>query len=384
MSQAALLFEANALPAADGTTHAAPARRRFEPAHYSELDHIGFEIGRDHARYLLTPPLAHLHADNPVRQGWTAGRLVFGSRTLRATPQTPAWLHLRLDAWQRGNAFEDLQVTPAYLARLHTETCPVTRQPLEGVIPAAAPSARAAKADSGSGITRLNRQAAYAAGNLTVLSSAAQRALGQRSAAEAMALARQIEDTRCDPVDGLDATQWTRLAVLVSFATPLPHAQAAALPLRVLPPARLHVLNPVQALQVMLTLQFTEGGYARRLVTLAALMPDCDTRQAFQVFMHTLLARRLAAGDLRDEAAVRQALEDTWADPLVLRRWQRLALRLTPAQCEQLLQAAERRGLAGRNARWLPLTRATEGWALDRRGLVAGKLAPEAQPFKAH
>jgi hypothetical protein len=68
--------------------------------------------------------------------------------------------------------------------------------------------------------------------------------------------------------------------------------------------------------------------------------------------------------------ALRRVLEDVWADPLVLRRWQRLATGLTEAQCEQVVREAMRRGLAGPQVRWLPRELATEGWALESRGYV--------------
>jgi hypothetical protein len=185
------------------------------------------------------------------------------------------------------------------------------------------------------------------------------QALGQADEAEAAG-----ETVR----HGLSPVQWRRLAGLKSLATPLPHAQAAALPLLVLPPNRVRVLNPVQALQVMLTLQFCQAGYARRLVALAALMPSSELRQAFQVFMHTLLARRLSAGPAQDGAAMRAAMEQAWADTLVQRRWLRLASRLSAADCEQLLQRAARRGLMGPSQRWQTLETAVEGWALDSAG----------------
>jgi hypothetical protein len=153
--------------------------------------------------------------------------------------------------------------------------------------------------------------------------------------------------------------------VLASFATPLPHAQAALLPLRVLPPNRVRVINPVQALQVVLTQQFSQAGYARRLLGLAALMPSSDARQAFQIFMHTLLARRLAVGPSPTPMALRRALEDTWADALVNRRWQRLATRLTAADCELLLQRAGQRHWVVGGSRWVSNETATDGWALQ-------------------
>jgi len=47
---------------------------------------------------------------------------------------------------------------------------------------------------------------------------------------------------------GLTAEQWARVAVLCSFLEALPHDEACALPLLVLPPNRLRLFNPVQAL----------------------------------------------------------------------------------------------------------------------------------------
>ena len=51
------------------------------PATWSVADRTAFEIGWDHARHRLLPPADHLHAGNPVRQGWEAGQAVFGTRT---------------------------------------------------------------------------------------------------------------------------------------------------------------------------------------------------------------------------------------------------------------------------------------------------------------
>ena len=84
--------------------------------------------------------------------------------------------------------------------------------------------------------------------------------------------------------------------------------------------------------------------------------------------MHTLLARRVAAGRRPDAQALRRAIEDMWCDPLVNRRWQRLSLRLTAADCERIVQLAVRRGLAGTDCRLIAFESATDGWALEARG----------------
>lgn len=340
----------------------APPRRRPDatPAAADRLDAIGFEIGWDHAHYALTPPLPHLSDANPVRQGWDAGRASFGRRTLRATPAVRKWLHLRLSAWQRGRVFEGVQLNPHFIAQLAATHCPVTREPLT----------HGTGAGTDASIDRVNHRAGYAAGNVAVMSVRANQAKAARAWDDAMAFARQIEAGRPGTIDGLGAAEWARLAVLMSFVTPLPHEVAACLPLRVLPPNRLRVLNPVQAVQVVLTRAFTGEGYARRLLGLSALMPCDTTRRAFHLFMHTLLARRIAAGAQLSDDAAQRAMEDSWADALVNRRWQALALRLSPAQCEQVLERAARRGLVGSGSRWIAVEAATEGWALTSGGYV--------------
>jgi hypothetical protein len=368
MAQAA--FEFSPLVHAAATTAATLATT---PA--AGMDGSGFAIGWDHARHRVTPPLAHLDSLSPVGQGWAAGRTAFGERRLRASAAVRQWLALRLQAWRQGAPFEDQQVNPAFLARIDADICPVSRVPL---------MLCTRQADDAT-VLRLNSAAAYAAGNLAVVSQQVAAAWGQGDwqAARAQADGLAAAGGSCH---GLDADGWLRLVVLASFATPLPHAQAALLPLRLLPPNRVRVINPVQALQVMLTLQFSQAGYARRLLGLSALVPGSEARQAFQIFMHTLLARRLAVGPQPTALQLRQALEDTWGDALVQRRWQRLAQRLDAAACELLLQRASRRGLVVGGSRWLSADAATDGWALAAPAVPTpvaqpgGAAAPMLQP----
>lgn len=383
MAQAAFEFSPlETFDAFDSNDAAArPARQPAAPAPAADRpDRTGFQIGWDHAQHRLVPPLQHLDTNNPVGHGWAAGRAAFGARTLRATATVRQWLALRLQAWQQGEAFEEVQVNPAFLARIDAELCPVSRQPLSLL----------AGQSSDATICRLNPGAAYAAGNLAVISRRVAQAWSQGDGGDhwqaAMTHAEQL--AQAAPAGGraggaeaalpgqLDADGWLRLAVLASFATPMPHAQAALLPLRVLPPNRVRVINPVQALQVMLTLQFSQAGYARRLLGLAALMPGSEARQTFQIFMHTLLARRLAVAATATPLQLRQALEDSWADVLVNRRWQRLASWLGAADCELLLQRASQRGLVVGASRWLSRESATEGWALAQASAEAGVARP--------
>ena len=102
-------------------------------------------------------------------------------------------------------------------------------------------------------------------------------------------------------------------------------------------------------------------------------MPSAEARYAFNAFMHTLLARRLAAGRIADAVAERHAVEDLWRDPLINKRWQRLALRLTADDCERIGRVAADRGLAGSGVRWLTAESATDGWALESRGYAVAQ-----------
>jgi hypothetical protein len=325
------------------------------------VDAAGFEIGWDHARYSLVPPPEHLHAGNPVRQGWQAGQAVFGNRALRPTAAVRQWLRLRLQAWLRGQSFEALQVTPNFLAQLEATVCPVTREPLT----------HGTDQPTDAVVERVFHGAGVAAGNLVMLSARAAAAKANCGWDDALAFAHRIDCGEVDRIAGLDAAEWWRLAVLMSLATPLKHAQVASLPLLVLPPNRLRVLNPVQALQTLLTLLFTRPAYARNMADLAAVMPSSAARQTYQVFMHTLLARRVAAGPQAAGPALRRAMEEAWQHPLVQRRWQRLALSLTVGDCEHLVQYAGRRKLAGESWQWLSRASATEGWALESQGRAA-------------
>jgi hypothetical protein len=335
-----------------------------DPVHQPDA---GFELGWDYAHYGTVPPADHLHPLSPVRQGWEAGKDSFGRRTLQANRFTRKWLQLRLNAWLRGRVFDSQQVNPTLLRQIDVAVCPVTRETLT----------HGSGQPSDASVDRVLNDAAYAVGNLAVMSTRANRAKSAYGVDDAMAFLRQIEVGRLGQIDGLSAEQWARIAVLTSFATPMPHAKAAHLPLLVLPPNRLRVLNPVQSIQVMLSLQFTRAGHARRCAALAGLMPSAEARHAFNTFMHTLLARRLAAGRIAAPLAERHAVEDLWRDPLINQRWQRLALRLTADDCERIGRVAADRGLAGSGVRWLTADSATDGWALESSGYT---VAQHCQP----
>lgn len=361
MSQTVFAFDTPArLSAAIANSRLAPP----QPSPAAATDPIAFAIGWDHARHGITPPAPLLHQANPVRQGWSAGRSAFAGRLRAATPAVRDWLDLRLQAWRIGVAFEDVQVTPNFLAQIAVTHCPVTGDALT----------RTVGANVQATIVRLNDQAAFAAGNLAMLSQCAARALAQlrqqasgtRVVDEAIARSAQANAPLAgDREPQLTATQWQRLAVLCSYATRLPDSTVAELPLSVLPPNRVRVLQPLQALQVVLTLLFCQSAYARSLCDLAARVPAGAARRAFQVFMHTMLARRLSEGAVLTRADARVAMQQAWAHPLVCQRWRALAQVLHPATVGPLVQRSLKSGDGLAGCTWLAPDLATQGWALD-------------------
>jgi hypothetical protein len=315
------------------------------------MERTGFDIGWDHAHHGLVPPAELLHAGTPVAQGWMAGKSVFGPRCLPCGRFTRQWLALRLLAWRRGIVFDDQQVSANYLSQIHTARCPVTRLPLGG---------HTHQADAAQ-VERLNPQAGFATGNLATLSLQAVQARQGISVQQAVRQAR-AQQAGAPHLGGLDAACWWRLAALQSFATPLPFAQAAQIPLAVLPPNRVRLLNAAQGLQALVTLLFATPGWSTRCRAMAALLPAHTLRQDFNLFVGALAPRVLEAG--RDAPAVRQALEDAWLHDRVQRRWQHFVLTLGETVTEALLERAAAAGLAGVRTLSHGREQAVQGWGL--------------------
>ena len=325
----------------------------------------GFEIGWDFGHYGIVPPSEHLHPLSSVRQGWEASRLNFGQRTLLVNRFSRSWLQLRLGAWRSGRVFERSEVSPTYLRQIDVACCPITREILT----------HGSGIWSDASVDRVCDDGAYAAGNLAVMSQRANQAKADKTVDQLLALARQVAAAPQQSNEfrsNLTAEQWARLAVLASFATPMTHAKAACIPLLVLPPNRLRVLNPVQSLQLILSRQFTQAGHGRRCSSIAGQMPSKETRRAFDNFMSLLLERRTAAKRPAGLLELRHSIEDLWSDPMINSRWQRLALGLTSEACERIVCAAVEGGLAGPSMRWISPAVATENWSLASRGFVSG------------
>ena len=180
----------------------------------------------------------------------------------------------------------------------------------------------------------------------SVMSRRANQAKGAHGFADAMQFVRQLEDRPLLEIGGLGAAAWRRIAVLCSFVEALPHADACTLPLLVLPPRRLHMFNPVQSLQTVISCQLLRPGWARRSRSFEDMLKGKPLRRAYQAFFHAFLPRVLEAvppavrqaRDEHDQQKIRWAIEDAWSTPLVLRRWTDFARLLDAPGCERLLE----------------------------------------------
>lgn len=320
------------------------------------IDRTGFQIGWDHAHHGLVPPPGLLLAGTPIGHGWRAAKAVFGHRTLAAGRHTRSWLALRTLAWRQGISFDLQQVTPNYLAQIDSPRCPILRTPLGGA---------SGEADAAV-IHRINPHAGYAAGNLAVVSRRAAVVREQVDVLQALRRAHRLCGGETD--SGLDAAAWLRLATLRSFATPLPFFEAARLPLALLPPNRVRVLNAAQGLQSLLTLQFAAPGWSARTRAIAELLPQHTLRHDYNLFIGAIAPRVLEAG--AQGVALRQVLEDAWLGERVQRRWQHLVLCLGEAGTRTMLDRATAHGLAAVRTLNHGDEQAVDGWALAAGGRV--------------
>ena len=333
MDQATFNFAPRGKRAELALAHGAarPVRAQASQARGDAAVDPGDALGFDYARYGLVPPAPCLWPGHPVREGWERGRRLMTRRTRPATLAVTRWLALRLAAWQRGEAFDDHQITPQVLRSLEAAThCPVTGRALRD-------DARVLTIDARRG---------WVAGNLALLSPAVAtlwRTLDWAAAKDALARAEADPETL---VEGVPLRQWRRLVALKSLATPLPTTEAARIPLHVLPPNRLRLVNPIQELQAVLTLQLAVPGWGQRARGIAESLPS-ELRIEFNLFFNSLLAQALRQGHGDAKPEMRDALAAAWGDAVVLRRWGRFAALVDAALAGTLVERLTRDPMPG-------------------------------------
>jgi hypothetical protein len=314
-----------------GTAAKAPVRAVAPvPPEKSDVD-PGDAIGFEYARYGMVPPAPCLWPGHPIREGWERGRRLRARRTRPATLAVTRWLALRLAAWRRGEAFDDHQITPQVLRSLEVAThCPVTGRALQ----------------NDACVATIDIRRGWTAGNLVLLSPGiAERwmTIDWEMARDALARAEAEPEAL---VDGLPLRHWRRGVALKSLATPLPHDEAARIPLHVLPPNRIRLVNPIQELQAVLTLQLAVPGWGQRARGLADSMPVA-LRNEFNLFFNSLLAEALRQNQGSAKAEMRDALATAWGDAVVMRRWLRFTALADATLAETLVERLTREPMPG-------------------------------------
>ncbi len=333
--QTDLLFEDSALPVL-------PLPRSAEAV----SDPAGWQLGYDHALHHVALPAAHLHPASPLFQGFHAALQTHSTpRQREVAAGTRAWLGLRLQAWQEGLPFEDQLLTPHYLRQLRRSHCPVSRAALQDELNH--PQQRV--------WARLRQDLGYAAGHLVQLSRTAAQALAGRSAPELQATAERLASQGGSEA-GLDAAAWARLAALVRLVTP---HDAALCALPVLPPNRLRLLNPQQALQAWVGRQLALEGWASRGTALHDALPGAGARQAAHGLWAALAPHALRLPQHQGMELLWR-LEDVWCDERVQRRWTQMLQLLQGVDLEALLLKLP--APAGCHVEHHAEAGATEGW----------------------
>ena len=308
-----------------------PVRGQASRVRGDEAVDPGDVLGFDYARFGMVPPAPCLWPGHPIREGWERGRRLMTRRTRPATLAVTRWLALRLAAWQRGEAFDDHQITPQVLRSLEVAThCPITRRAL----------------GNDACVVPVDIQRGWAAGNLMLASPAiADRwtAIDWALAKDALARAEAAPD---EAADGLPLRHWRCIVALKSLATPLPHDEAARIPLLVLPPNRVRLVNPIQELQAVLTLQLSVPGWGQRARGIADSLPQ-SLRTEFNLFFNSLLAQALRQGHGDDKPEMRDALAAAWGNEVVMRRWGRFAALVDAALAGTLVERLTRDPMPG-------------------------------------
>lgn len=276
-----------------------------------------------------------------VRDGFAEAK-VHGVQRRRADRFVRKWLQIRCGALARGRVVVD-DVTPELLRDLDVERCPVTRVTLT----------HGERCDTDWSIDRINNDGAYAANNLAVMSTRANRAKGHKGFEEVLALSG-----RPSAADGLERVEWLRLAALM--LGPCFVARQAFAPL--IPLAAPIPCFAVRPGYQQIQLAFTQGAQLQsgKNALVKAFRPACRNERA--------MARlRVFAESMHQGLKTVADGHDAWLDAELMAAFS--AWRDSLDAPERLLAARIAVRLLG--ARPAPLERIAT-WQLDNRGYQRG------------
>lgn len=334
---------------------------------------IGFDIGWDHGAHGVPVfQKARLDADS-LRQ------VMMGAREGAKHPSRKPldrfivkWLHLRFSAWSRGRVFDE-GVTPDYLERIDPPNCPIIRAPLVHPMEDSLTPVTAEELDDFSArkwsVDRALNDGGYARGNLVIMSRLANNAKGSLSPEDILDLVRRGGSHR-----GLNAAQWARMAAMTQIVS---NAEDV-LPLILMPPPRLLIVNRHIPLQVMLSYAASGFGFQKASKVVRGLLPGKKLKREMDEFMGIIAGRmmsvqvRIATHDLN------RHIEDIWVDGVLLDRFKKLIDGMGPAlemRCTALLrQSGGMINLAANDI--------TDHWGMDSQGYATPQIANTLPPRK--
>ena len=190
----------------------------------TDHERAGFDLGWDIARvgYGLS---ADTKIGACVANGITAGRMHFGAVKPVHCRYERKLIQIRIGAHRRTIPFATESVDVDFLKSIDVEYCPITRIRLT----------HSSGQDTDWSVDRLHNNVGYVAGNLAIMSSAANK---EKDTLDFAGLARRAINHTLRPRDGfpLQADAWQRLWTLVSYSLAVPDAEVHAWPLVICPP----------------------------------------------------------------------------------------------------------------------------------------------------
>lgn len=174
----------------------------------------GFDIGWDYYAYDMTLP-AYLKGNEfkCVEDGFAEAkkRKISPSKNDRFVKK---WLLLRVNAWKR-NRYIDASVTPEFIGMIDNELCPITKEKLT----------HGSMSETDWSVDRINNNAAYALGNIVVVSSRANIAKGDYTHLQILNFAYDtdikiplIASSRNPSIAALSREEWARWALICAHA----------------------------------------------------------------------------------------------------------------------------------------------------------------------
>lgn len=284
-----------------------------------EVSRLAYELGWDMAHYGVRCHDRWPGIYDMVVQGWSDGTQHFGTRTRPHDAFIKKWLKLRGSALSRGKICHE-SVTATHLKYIAPRFCPIVRTLLcyDGT-----PLDKETQSDRIWSVDRLNNDGAYIAGNIVVMSEAANKAKDSFGFEELQVMQNYLRDLQVQAEGGLNRIEWARLTALASMIACNDDnwKTIAMLPVVIAPPPEVLLHGAVWPMILdFMTLPWSKGGgvnmgrmwmkrfKGKQLQRAAHDAADCFYRACFRLQSNTQFPTKWIA-------------EDAWTNPAFQQVW---------------------------------------------------------------